>query len=325
MNTRARCAQVLRRVAVALGLTSVAASAQAAGDESLLARADSITVGDYCSATRSVLRAPAVLAALQPDEALFDAALDRVCDPRVAALRLRELTASGAAPLAAVARLRQEAYRTVQAAPLDSAMQLLAGRLRQADVRPVVLAAVGDSVNRDFVRATETARLLFLLSARDRTLQRLANYERKLGPQSPKLNGVEVLLNYAAQRWVRGFRGSATGGPSPWEVITAYVPTYATVAGGRAMPAAASELGVRHYNFARSWGTPGWRSLIKPPYISLGAAVASDRLGTLTVPWEDRTRLGAFLGWGETKLAWIPGRRGQVLLTRQIQLVPFTF
>lgn len=328
--TRGRARITVRTTAhaiLALACTLVAAPlhAQAATDNALLARADSITVGDYCSATRTVVRAPAVHTALQPDDALLDAALDRVCDPRVAALRLRELTASGAAPLAAVARLRQEAYRTVQAAPLDSAMQVLVGRLRQADIRPVVTASVPDSVNRAFVRATETARLLFLMSARDRTLQRLANYERKLGPSSPKLNGVEVLLNYAAQRWVPGFRGSPIGGPSPWEVVTAYVPTYATIAGSRLVPAAASEVGLRHYNFSRTWGVGGWRNLIRPPYVSIGAAVASDRPGTLTLPWEDKSRVGAFIGWGAVKLAWVPGRNGQVMITRQLQVVPFAF
>lgn len=323
---RTRVARTAMVVGITLTVSAPRLHAQrAAGDAPLLARGDSITVGDYCSATRAVVRAPAVQALVQADQALLDAALNRVCDPRVAALRLRELTASGAAPLAAVARLRQEAYRTVQAAPLDSAMQVLSGRLRQDDIRPVVRTAVGDSLNTAFVRASETARLLFLLTARDRTLQRLANYERKLGPQAPKLNGVEVLLNYAAQRWVPGFRGSPLGGPSPLEVITAYVPTYGTVAGSRVVPATASELGVRRYIFKRSWGTPGWRSLLKPPYISLGAAVASDRQGTLTLPWEDRTRTGAFLGWGEIKLAYVPGRRGQVMLARQIQLIPFTF
>jgi hypothetical protein len=316
-------ASVLMTVCCAM-LASSMAMAQPA-DLLLIARADSITVGDYCAVHRNVLRQPTVTAAVADERTLIDAALDRVCDPRVAAVRLRELTGAGAATMPAVARLRQDAALLVSLVPLDTAMQILSSRLRSTELRPIVKAALGDSANAEFFRISDTPRLLFVREARDRALGRLARYARKLGPQSPKLNAIEVLLNYSAQRWVPGFAPSVERGPSPLEVIAAYVPAYGTVAGGRAVTVSSSEFGLRHYLFGPKWGATGWKALIRPAYVSAGAIVANDRSGAISWPWDGRSRVGGFVGWGETKVAYVHGRRGRFLVTRQVQFIPFAF
>lgn len=323
--TRSSCSISRTAFCAIVSLVSLAQLGAQAGDSTLLARADSLTVGDYCRVTTHVVAQPTVVTALAGERAIVTQALAKVCDTGVAALRLRELTATGAATLPAVARLRQGEYHDILRTPLDSAMAILGSRLRGSDMRPVVKAALGDTANTTFFTVTETARLMFVREARDRSLMRLAHYERKLGLQSPKLNGVEVLLNYAAQRWVPGFAATVTKGPSPLEVITSYVPTYGTYANKTFVAASASEFGIRHYMFGSDWGATGWRGLLRPAYVSAGLLVASNRAGALVAPWDGSSRSGAFIGWGETKVAWVPGRTGALLITRQVQFIPFAF
>jgi len=310
---------------LALLLQATVLGAQAANDSSLLARADSITVGDYCAAVRTIMSKDTVLRALDDQRILVEFQVEQLCDPRVAPMSLRSLTGSGSASLAAVARRRQSAYQQAAAAPLDTVMRIVRSQLRGPFVRPLLPGLIGDSAAQAFTRIAETAQLLFVREARERSLRRVANYERKLGPTSPQLNGVEVLLNYSAQRWIPGFAPSVTRGPSPLELIATYVPTYATITDSKAVAVSASEFGVRGYLFGDGWGKTGRMGIIKPSYWSLGALAASDRSGALAWPWDGRTRTGAFIGWGEMKVGYVPGRKGSVIVTRQMQVIPFVF
>ena len=299
--------------------------AQNPADAPLLARADSLTVGNYCDAASNAASAPTIRAALADDAALVDAQLARICDQRVRPLTLRALTGGGRASLAAVGRLRGTALHEALVSPLDTAMQIVRSRLRGADVRPLLRTAVGDSAARVLTVVTETAQGLFVREARDRALARLANYERKLGPTSAKLNAVELLLNYGAQRFVPGFSPNVTRGPSPLELVASYVPTYATVAGKQLTAVSASELGARWYLFGAPWGKDGVAGLLRPSYLSVGAIVTSDNNGALAWPWDGRSRTGGYVSWGALKLGYVPGRKGAWMVSRQVQLLPFVF
>ncbi len=287
--------------------------------------ADTLTVGHYCAVVRDAMSRDAVQRVLADNLPLVEAKAGKVCDPRVAPLLLRSLTGRGAVSLAAVARQRQKAYSEVAAARLDTAMRTLRPFLRGRDVQPTINSALGDSAAQVFRAVLDAPALYFTAAALDRSLERLSRYERKLGLQSPKLNAVEVLLNYSAQRWVPGFAPSVTRGPSPFELIASYVPTYATVQNRKATAVSASEFGVRGYLFGDNWGKDGRAGILKPAYWSIGALVASDRNGALAWPWDGRTRTGAFVGWGELKIGYVPGRTSSVMVTRQMQFIPFVF
>lgn len=302
-----------------------ALGAQTAADKSLLARADSLTVGDYCAAASNAAGKAAIRAALADEVALVDAQLTRICDPRVAPLSLRALTGGGSASLAAVGRLREKGLHEALVSPLDTAMQIVRSRLRGADVRPLLRAAIGDSASQALTVVSETANGLFVREARDRALARLANYERKLGPGSAKLNVLELLLNYGAQRFVPGFSPSVTRGPSPIELVASYVPTYGTVEGKKLAAASATEFGARWYLFGNQWGKDGVAGLLRPSFLSVGALVASDKSGALAWPWDGHTRTGAYVSWGELKVGYVPGRKGAWLVSRQMQVLPFVF
>jgi hypothetical protein len=302
-----------------------AAAAPAGPGNRVLLAADSLTLGDYCTAARRVMLPDTVRKVLGAVSNVVAINIEKLCDPRVASFTLRSLTGSQPASFSAVARQRQAAYGEVGRLPLDSIFTIVDRELRDDEPRKAIRASVSTVDAQTFVTMSETVRAAFLNQSMQRSLQHLSNYERKLGPQSPKLNAIEVLLNYSAQRWVPGFAPTIARGPSPLELIASYVPTYATIADKRATAVSASEFGVRGYLFGKDWGATGKAGLLKPAYWSLGALVASDKSGALAWPWDGKTRTGAFIGWGEVKVGYVPGRKGALLLTRQMQIIPFVF
>jgi hypothetical protein len=303
--------------------------------EILLARADSITVGAYCVAAQRAVHVPAVRAALAGDSTEAVLAAARLCDATFAGFTLRALRGDRPPSVASIARvgvghgplagMRRGVPANADVASLFDAMESLRTLLRGPAVRTVVRTALGDTANTALVRAAETAHGVLTLEARDASLRRLARYERKLGPTSARLNGPEVLLNYAASRWVPGFAPSAARGPGPLEVVASYVPTYATYVDRRPQAVSASEFGVRWYLFGEAFGRSGVQGILRPSYWSAGTVVTSDRNGALVWPWDARTRMGGFVSWGAVKVGYVPGRRGAWLVSRQTQIVPFVF
>ena len=152
------------------------------------------------------------------------------------------------------------------------------------------------------------------------SLEKLRRYERKYGPGSPRLNGVEVLLNYGAQ-WLPGFAPNAEGWPGALELVASYVPAYLTMVDGNGRAISVGEFGLRRYLWNRNFGN----SLLRPGYLSLGLAMAGERDGAMASPWRGESRLGAFFGWGEAKIAYVGGKEKRVMVTRQMQFVPWVF
>jgi hypothetical protein len=313
---------------VALAGTPLLAGAQSASavtnDERLLARADTLTVGDYCRAARRTLAAPAVQSALDTNLGAAELSATLICAPSLTNISLRTLRGDQPASLAGVARLRTNAYRELQSNAIE-AMETFRSLTRDKPFHQVVLAALGDSANQQLVRVTETVNLLLLRGVRDSAIVRLANYERKLGPTSARLNAVEVLLNYGAQRFVPGFTATPSRGPSPWEVVASYVPTYGTYANKRLQAVSASEFGLRRYMFSEKFGAAGWKGILLPTYWSAGAIVVSDQNGALVWPWHDKQRTGAYISWGSLKVGYVKGRQGQFMISRQFQIIPLVF
>ncbi|WP_439644024.1 hypothetical protein [Gemmatimonas sp.] len=295
-------------------------------DARLLARADSITVGAYCDLAQRLLRDGTVLNALADDSSAVRVSAAVVCNPLLQSSTLIALTGGASAPMAAIARTKTNGLREVQEGILKAMGELYAD-LRRRDIDSAVCMVLGND-HAAFVRITETAQGISSGLARDGAIARLANYERKLGPTSARLNGAEVLLNYAAQRWVKGFRPTPLGGPKPWELITSYAPGYVTFVGGdlTPVPVSVAEFGFRYYLFGKRFGRTGLTGLLLPSYLSAGVVTASDANGALVWPWRGREQSGAFFGWGTIKFAWIDrDGRGSFLVTRQFQAIPFVF
>jgi hypothetical protein len=288
-------------------------------------RADSLTVGQYCRLASRILADTSVLQVLAADSSDARASAAIICNPLLSSFSLLGITGRAPAPWQAVARLNTNAYGEAQRGIFD-AMTAFRADVRQPGVREVVRVSLG-AASDEFVRVSETAHGLVATMARDRALTRLANYERKLGPTSARLNVPEVLLNYAAQRWVPGFRPTPLRGPSPWELVASYAPGYVTVASGssKPVPVSASEFGVRYYLFGERFGRTGLAGLLRPSYGSIGVLTASDENGALVWPWRGHDRSGAYVSWGAVKVGYINRSRGSWLVSKQFQAIPFVF
>jgi len=288
------------------------------------------TVGDLIRSARASARVarfadtmPLQFERLQRQlDALGRTALDTlpIDDVARASMASRE---SGRASLLRVARWNSRATVAVlspaEGAALDSLAritlqflpELLEARV-SADSTDALLAPIS---------AFNRARLTESLA---QSLEKLRRYERKFGPESPKLNAAEVALNFVAQS-VPPFRPSADGWPSAFELIASYVPTYLTERDGRIQAWTVLEAGVRRYSFGDGWGEGGWAGVLRPGHVSAGLAVVNGSAGAMREPWRGDNRFGAFLAWGSAKIAVGGGAGPRVLITRQVQLVPFVF
>ncbi len=151
--------------------------------------------------------------------------------------------------------------------------------------------------------------------------KRLANYERKFGPRSVPMNALEAGLYVLVMQRVPGFGPSAECGPGPWELVAAYSPVYVTISDKTLSSTSIAEAGFRYYLFGAQWAQSGLKGLLRPAWFSFGAALASERDGSLRSPFQGTSRVGGFLAWGDLKLAVLGGPHPRLLVSRQFQLI----
>ena len=296
------------------------------------AAARAYTIDALVQATRTSARLVREVPAAAGALVIVDRVLARVDRPAVTRLPLgvlaRSQVRSGDAPQATFAQVARFRRREVvpglgagDAADLDTLTRLTVAELQRAmEARQPPVP--DDSI--DTILAPLTALHLSELEVSiAQSLEKLNRFERKYGPDSPRLNIVEVGLNYVAQ-WVPIFKPNTEGWPSRFEVVTSYVPLYLTVVDGKARPVTVAELGLRSYVWQRGWGGSEGGAL-RPGYLSFGVAVAGDRDGAFVSPLKGTRRIGGFIGWGDIKLALLGGSERRLLLTRQFQMVPWVF
>lgn len=156
-------------------------------------------------------------------------------------------------------------------------------------------------------------------------LEVLRRLERKYGPRSAKLNGLEVLLAYGLQQTPGFGIDRATGYPGPLEPVLAYSAAYLTRSDEKMRLVSVAEFGLRRYIFAKGWGGGGVLGMLRPAYISGGFAMTGESDDPLTSPWQGASRYGAFFGWGEIKVAYVGGENKRLLVTQQFQIIPWVF
>jgi hypothetical protein len=303
----------------------LAQSARLAADSALLARAEVLTVGDYCRVARAVLGSRPVMTALATDSVIVRVSSATICDPLLASFSLRALFGESHAPMAAVARLHTQGTQEARSRIFDAMSEFRATVQSDSAISATVARSLDTTTHRLLIRVSNTVQSLLTSAARDKAISRLARYERKLGPTSARLNGAEVLLNYAAQRWIPAFRADPQQGPSAYELVASYTPGYVTRTSDRVQAVSAAEFGLRRYLFGDRFGQSGYRGLLMPSYWSAGVLTASDRNGALVWPWEARNRAGGYLSWGSLKVAYIPDRAGSFLISKQFQAIPLVF
>lgn len=157
---------------------------------------------------------------------------------------------------------------------------------------------------------------------------RLDRTEAKYGAGAPRLNLLEVGINYGLQ----GLPWFSPGldGPSPNEIVLAYSTSYATVNDGTADAVSVLELGWRRFDLDwRADQGSGVLGLLHPRYVTVGVALAEGRDGALRWPLtgaaSQETRLGPFVSWGDLKAAFLFGHESRFIFSRQVQLLPSLF
>ncbi|HEY9228161.1 MAG TPA: hypothetical protein VIP11_16010, partial [Gemmatimonadaceae bacterium] len=283
-------------------------------------RAESIRVGDYCSLAEEIVAVPTVVQRLS-DAAAARAHVRTICDPDYEGFSLLQLTAGAPAPMSAVARLGTREF-VEGARRITLAMSNFRAIVGQPNVQDVVATALSPQRYSAWTTTSEAWEWTADAAALNGGLGRLSKYERKFGPTSPRLNGAEVVVNYLAQ-WVPGFRSSALGGPSHWELVASYAPAYVTRFEEKITPISAAEFGFRRYLFGEGFGKTGIKGVFRPSYWSVGVLTASNLNGALIYPWRARERSGGFISWGSVKVGYIKRDRGSWMVSKQFQAIPF--
>ena len=161
--------------------------------------------------------------------------------------------------------------------------------------------------------------------------EKLRRYEVKYGPASPRLNAVEVVLNYAGQLWIPGLRPSTDGWPSPFELVASYRTTELTATQAEneklsVRMVAATQLGLRRYNFGEAWGVGGpLHRLLKPADASAGLFLMGPADEPLSRTWGSQTRAGAFIGWGTMHAGYVFGTHPRFVIGTGKQVLPYLF
>src|SRR5687767_15545076 len=83
-------------------------------DASLMRRADSVTVGEYCRLVQRIVADTLVLAALAADSTSARTSAAVICNPLLSSFSLLALTGRTHAPLRAVARVNNNVDRATQ-------------------------------------------------------------------------------------------------------------------------------------------------------------------------------------------------------------------
>lgn len=308
---------------VVLAAPSLAAQRDEAMNSIMLRRAEATRVGDYCSLAEEILASPDVTRRLR-DASAAQADVAVICNPAYEQVSLLELTAGAPASFSEVARLHTrefvEGARRIVVATTD--FRAMVG---QPDVVAAVGNALGPQRKTAWQVALETWDAVANVESANGPLMRLAKYERKLGPTSPRPNGAEVVVNFLAQEALPGFKPTAVGGPGSWEFVASYAPAYVTRIDGKTTPVAAAEFGLRHYMFGDGFGKSGIAGIFSPSYWGVGALTASNLNGALIYPWRAQERSGGYFAWGSIKVGYIKRGRGSWMVSKQFQAIPFVF
>lgn len=289
------------------------------------------TVGEMLDRTQQCA-ASAHFSAVKPEPS-------RLLDSVIAVLRATDVTGATVGDMAAASTGNQATLRQVlrwdrrsTSAMVQPAVQgsMLAFRqIVTSRLDSVLRDSLGDDSTRTCLAPVEAFRDRFQELSQQTLTDRLRRYEVKYGPEAPKLNAVEVLVNYLAQ-WVWPFAGTEAG-PSPFELVTSYSAADLAVssmdsAGTHVTLASGTQLGVRVYLFGPGRGS-GSRidRFLKPTHVAFGVVSMNESTQGLNGPFEGHQQVGGFLSWGNARVAFAGGSNWRLMLSVGSQLLPYLF
>lgn len=297
---------------------------------SLTIASEPATMADFVGAVREAAGS-AGLAVAEPDRSEeLEANLAIIEASGVDPLSVEEVAANLCRPgLMTLSRRNRAQYAFGSLAAHElSRLQVAIDRVRQIAndyIYESLSTAVGEATADGIFKPLTDYHRAILNESLGHNLEKMRRFEKKFGPRAPRLNALEVGVNFLLQR-VPGFYPTDEKGPGPLEIVASYDTAYLTVVGEEPELISTAGFGIRYYLLGDGWGEEdGLTGFLKPGYFSLGVLVAPEEDGALVWPWHGEERLGGFLTWGEFKLAYVGGDEDRFMVSREFQMVPWLF
>ena len=198
-------------------------------------------------------------------------------------------------------------------------------------IGPRLVAAFGSAGAERFIAPMDELETRVLRLAQAQNAEKLRRYEIKYGPESARLNIVEVLLNYAAERPSWSPFGPDENGPSPLEIVATYSTSELT--GSKSKSAtfrphvvSGAHAGLRYYRFGASTARGSrFQRFLKPQHVGAGMFFMGATDHPLISPFEKRMRSGGFLDWGLARTGVVVGRDWRAVIGVGKQILPYLF
>ena len=198
-------------------------------------------------------------------------------------------------------------------------------------IGPRLVAAYGSAVADHFIAPMDELETKILRRAQAKNAEKLRRYEIKYGPESARLNIVEVLINYALELPSWSPLGPGEDGPSPFELVAMYTTSEFTAsrsADDKLLPHVVSGAftGLRYYRFDIDSAKRGRiKQFLSPQHVSAGAFFMGATDHALISPFEDGHRTGGFLEWGMARASFTVGHDWRVVVGVGKQVLPYLF
>jgi hypothetical protein len=198
-------------------------------------------------------------------------------------------------------------------------------------IGPRLVAAYGAGVADHFIAPMDELETKILRRAQAKNAEKLRRYEIKYGPESARLNIVEVVINYALERPSWSPLAPGEDGPNPFELVAMYTTSEFTAsrsADDKLLPHVVSGAftGLRYYRFDIDSARRGRiKQFLSPQHLSAGAFFMGSTDHALISPFEDGHRTGGFLEWGMARAAVTVGHDWRVVVGVGKQILPYLF
>jgi hypothetical protein len=198
-------------------------------------------------------------------------------------------------------------------------------------IGPQLVARFGAAAADHFIAPMDELETKILQNAQAINTEKLRRYEMKFGPESARLNIVEVVVNYLIERPSWSPFAPDENGPSPFELVSAYSTSGLTAnrsAGDKIRPhlVAGANAGFRFYRFGekRSGGNK-LQKFLAPKYVGAGAFFLGAQDRPLISPLEKGHRTGGFLDWGPAHAGFTFGHDWRGVIGVGKQILPYLF
>ena len=198
-------------------------------------------------------------------------------------------------------------------------------------IGPQLVARFGAATAEHFIAPMDELETKILRNAQAINTEKLRRYEMKFGPESARLNIVEVVINYLIERPSWSPFAPDENGPSPFELVSSYSTSGLTANRTaddkvRAHLVAGAHAGFRFYRFGeKKSGGNALQKFLAPKYVGAGAFFMGAQDRPLISPFETGHRSGGFLDWGPARAGFTAGKDWRIVLGVGKQILPYLF